>query len=187
MEFSDNYLKLITSEHRNKPKYISMVRAVLSHSTDIFSVGIEMDDSFDLDYASGHREDVLGEIVEASRHLGWQPELEISPILDNAAFRTLLKAKIAKNMWGGGIQDLTEVWKSLFEGSIAVRDNQDMLIDVSIVGSKLDRITRLMIMNGDILPKPQSVFVNFHISREKVFGYDIENDVIAGYDTGSWS
>ena len=22
-------------------------------------------------------------------------------------------------------------------------------------------------MNGDILPKPQSVFVNFHISREK--------------------
>lgn len=121
MEFVDNYLKLITGEHRDKPKYISMVRALLSHGSDIFSVGVELDDDFDLDYADGVQEDVLGDIVGTSRELGWQPEFNLNPILDNANFRTLLLAKISKNMWKGGIRDLATTWKLLFGNSILIQ------------------------------------------------------------------
>ena len=187
MEFVDNYMKLITGEHRDKPKYMAMVKALLSHSTDIFSVGIEIDDDFDLDFASGNQEDVLGEIVGEIRNLGWQPDLEISPILDNSAFRTLLKAKIAKNMWTGGIRDLAETWRMLFDSDITIRDNQDMTIDVSIVGDSLDAITKMLIKRGDLIPKPQSVLINYHLSQSKVFGYDTDDDVITGYDNGTWN
>lgn len=186
MEFVDNYLKLITGEHRDKPKYISMVRALLSHGSDIFSVGVELDDDFDLDYADGVQEDVLGDIVGTSRELGWQPEFNLNPILDNANFRTLLMAKISKNMWKGGIRDLATTWKLLFGNSILIEDNQDMTINVVIISNGIDKPTQMMIRNGDIIPKPQSVLVNAYFATSNVFGYDIENDVISGYDKGNW-
>lgn len=186
MEFVDNYLKLITGEHRDKPKYISMVRALLSHGSDIFSVGVELDDDFDLDYADGVQEDVLGDIVGTSRELGWQPEFNLNPILDNANFRTLLMAKISKNMWKGGIRDLATTWKLLFGNLILIEDNQDMTIDVVIISNGIDKLTQMMIRNGDIIPKPQSVLVNAYFANGNVFGYDIENDVISGYDKGIW-
>ena len=186
MEFVDNYLKLITGEHRDKPKYMSMVRALLSHSNEIFSLGVELDDDFDLDYADGVQEDVLGEIIGASRMLGYQPEFNLNPILDNANFRSLLMAKISKNMWKGGIQDLATTWKVLFGTPILIEDNQDMTIDVVIISNGLNKMTQLMIRNGDIIPKPQSVLVNAYFANDHVFGYDIENDVIAGYDKGTW-
>lgn len=187
MEFIDNYLKLITSEHRDKPKYMAMVKALLSHSTAVFSVGIELDDDFDLDLAAGNQEDVLGEIVGEIRNLGWQPDLGISPVLDNSAFRTLLKAKIAKNMWAGVVRDLADTWRALFDSGIVIRDNQDMTIDISIVGDSLDQITKMLILRGDLIPKPQSVLVNYHLSQNKVFGYDTDDDVITGYDDGYWN
>lgn len=186
MEFVDNYLKLITGEHRNKPKYMSMLRAVLSYSTDIFALGIDLDDYFDLDYANGVQEDVLGDIVGTSRILEWQPELKLSPVLDNANFRIVLMAKISKNMWKGGIQDLETTWKILFSTPILIEDNQDMTIDVVIISNGINKLTQLMIRNGDIIPKPQSVLVNAYFANNNVFGYDIENDVIAGYDKGNW-
>ena len=186
MEFVDNYLKLITGEHRDKPQYMSMVRALLSHSNEIFSLGVELDDDFDLDYADGVQEDVLGEIIGASRMLGYQPEFNLNPILDNANFRSLLMAKISKNMWKGGIQDLATTWKVLFGTPILIEDNQDMTIDVVIISNRLDKMTQQMIRNGDIIPKPQSVLVIAYSANDHVFGYDIENDVITGYDKGNW-
>lgn len=186
MEFVDNYLKLITGEHRDKPKYMSMIRAVLSHSTDIFALGIELDDDFDLDFATGVQEDVLGDIVGTSRTLDWQPELKLNPVLDNANFRILLMAKISKNIWKGGIQDLANTWNTLFSTPILIQDNQDMTIDVVIISSGFDKLIQLLIRNGDIIPKPQSVLVNAYFVNNRVFGYDLENDIIAGYDKGNW-
>ena len=129
---------------------------------------------------------MLGEIIGASRMLGYQPEFNLNPILDNANFRSLLMAKISKNMWKGGIQNLATTWKVLFGTPILIEDNQDMTIDVVIISNGLDKMTQLMIRNGDIIPKPQSVLVNAYFANDHVFGYDIENDVIAGYDKGNW-
>lgn len=185
MPLIDSYRDLITSQHRGHPNYMATVTALLTHSEDIFSLGIYLDDLFDLDEATGKQEDVLGVIVGASRILPFQPDQGLSPVLDNAAYRNLLKAKIAKNMWKGGIEDLKVIWETLFGQGIIIQDNQDMTIDVVVIGID-DFITQEMIRHGMIVPKPQSVGINYYFSQGPVFGYDMENDWIRGYDHAYW-
>lgn len=186
MAMIDSYLNLITSEHRDKPKYMAMVTALLQHSDDIFALGITIDDEFDVMLATGAQEDILGILTGVSRVLDFQPQKGISPVLDNAAFRTLIRAAIAKNMWKGGIMDLKEIWDVLFGDGIMVQDNQNMTIDVTVVGDSYDQISKNMIKNGYIVPKPQSVRMDTYFSEGPIFGYDMETKVIRGYDEARW-
>lgn len=181
----DAYKDLITSQHRGHPNYMGVISALLKHSEDIFSLGIYLDDYFDLDLATGAQEDVLGVIVGADRTLPFQPDRGLSPVLDNAAYRNLLKARIARNMWNGGVEDLKEIWRTLYGTGIIIQDNQDMTIDVVVIGLN-DQITANMIQKGMIVPKPQSVGVNYYFAQKAVFGYDMETDSIKGYDHADW-
>ncbi len=185
MALKDRYLNLISSQHRDKPKYMSMLSALLQTSEDIFSVGVYLDDEFDLDNAVGSQQDILGHIVGQERTLPFQPDKGLSPVLDNYAYRQLLKAKIAKNTWKGRVEDLKETWLNLFGKPIIIQDNQDMTIDVVVVGI-FDQIVKDMILNGLIVPKPQSVGVNYAFADEAVFGYDMETAAIKGYDHADW-
>lgn len=186
MALLDNYLKLITSQHRDKPKYMAMVMALLRPSDDIFALAATMDDEFDVMLATGIQEDIVGILVGANRTLDFQPDKGLSPILDNAAYRILLQAKIAQNMWKGGIMDLRDLWTTLFGEGIIIQDNQDMTIDVVVIGSSFDQIVRNMIQKGMIVPKPQSVKLTTYFSDQQVFGYDMETDTIRGYDEANW-
>lgn len=186
MALLDNYLKLITSQHRDKPKYMAMVTALLRPSDDIFALAATMDDEFDVMLATGIQEDIVGILVGANRTLDFQPDKGLSPILDNAAYHILLQAKIAQNMWKGGIMDLRDLWTTLFGEGIIIQDNQDMTIDVIVIGSSFDQIVRNMIQKGMIVPKPQSVKLTTYFSDQQVFGYDMETDTIRGYDEANW-
>lgn len=186
MALLDNYLKLITSQHRDKPKYMAMVMALLRPSDDIFALAATMDDEFDVMLATGIQEDIVGILVGANRTLDFQPDKGLSPILDNAAYRILLQAKIAQNMWKGGIMDLRDLWTTLFGEGIIIQDNQDMTIDVVVIGSSFDQIVRNMIQKGMIVPKPQSVKLTTYFSDQQVFGYDMETNTIRGYDEANW-
>lgn len=186
MSIASAYLDLITSQHRGKPKYEATVAALLKHTTDIYACAVYIDDYFDLEEASGKQENILGEIVGAKRTLPFQPDKELSPVLDDAAYRNLIKAKIAKNLWKGGIDDLSAIWLALFGQGIIIDDHQDMTINVTVIGIN-DQITQNMIKQGLIVPKPQSVGVNYFFSSKAVFGYDMENDLIRGYDHADWA
>ena len=142
MALLDNYLKLITSQHRDKPKYMEMVTALLRPSDDIFALSVTMDDEFDVMLATGKQEDILGVLVGANRELDFQPDKGLSPVLDNAAYRMLLQAKIAQNMWKGGIMDLKALWDVLFGEGIVIQDNQDMTIDVIVIGESFTQIVK---------------------------------------------
>lgn len=181
----DSYTGLITSQHQDKPRYMETVATLLKHSDDMFNLAIYLDDEFVVDEAVGNQEDVLGVIVDANRTLNFQPDKMLSPILDNQSYRNLIKAKIAQNMWKGGIADLKEVWDSLLGKGIIIQDNQDMTIDVVVIGFD-DELTKQMILNGLIVPKPQSVGVNFYFADDACFGYDVETAVIKGYDEADW-
>ena len=186
MALMDEYLGLVTSQHRVHEKFMRTVTALLTPSDDIFALAIELDDEFDIDYATGVQEDVLGEFVGAQRTLPYQPGKGVSPELDNAAYRKLLLAKIAKNQWKGGIYDIKELWNALFGKGIIIQDNQDMSIDVLAIGIN-DQITKEMVQQGLIVPKPQGVHVNYYFADRAVFGYDIETDTIKGYDHADWT
>ena len=185
MALIDAYLDLITSQHRVREKFMQTVTALLAQSDDIFALAIELDDEFDIDYATGVQEDILGEFVGAQRTLPYQPDKGLSPVLDNAAYRNLLRAQIAKNLWKGGIYDIKELWNTLFGKGIIIQDNQDMSIDVLAIGI-IDQITKEMVRQGLIVPKPQGVRVNYYFSDRAVFGYDLETDTIKGYDHADW-
>lgn len=185
MSLASAYLDLITSQHRGKPRYEATVAAVLKHTTDIYACAVYLDDYFDVDEAIGKQLDVLGEIVGAKRTLNFQPRGNLSPVLEDPAYRNLIKAKIAQNLWKGGIDDLYGTWLNLFGNGIVIEDKQDMTITVVVIGMD-DEITQEMIMEGLIVPKPQSVRVNFMFSSKPVFGYDMETDTIRGYDHADW-
>lgn len=187
MSLINNYLKLVTSEHRDKPKYTEMLTSLLQYSEDVFTLAVGVDDEFDVDLAIGAQEDILGVIVGSKRTLDFIPSKGLSSFLDNSVYRTLLRAKIAQNMWKGGILDLRDLWVTLFETSIVIRDNQDMTIDVTIINNMLDQLTKELIVNGLIVPKPQSVQMNILFADEAVFGYDMETNVIRGYDHARWA
>lgn len=155
-----HYLDLITSEHRDKPKYIAMVTALLQPSDDIFALGITIDDEFDVDLAVGKQEDTLGEIVDMDRTLPYQPISAPSAVMDNENYRAMIKAKIAKNMWRGGIEDMEDVWQALFGTRIAIQDNQDMTITVSL--NPYSGRLRENLLHELIIPKPQSVRVKYN-------------------------
>ena len=152
-----HYLDLITSEHRDKPKYIAMVTALLQPSDDIFALGLTIDD---VDLAVGKQEDTLGEIVDMDRTLPYQPISAPSAVMDNENYRAMIKAKIAKNMWRGGIEDMEDVWQALFGTRIAIQDNQDMTITVSL--NPYSGMLRENLLHELIIPKPQSVRVKYN-------------------------
>lgn len=186
MALMDEYLGLVTSQHRVRDKFMQTVKVLLTASDEIFALAVSMDDEFDIDHATGVQEDILGEFVGAERTLPYQPRKGISPELDNAAYRKLLLAKIAKNQWKGGIYDIKELWNALFGKGIIIQDNQDMSIDVLAIGIN-DQITKEMVQQGLIVPKPQGVRVNYYFADRAVFGYDIETDTIKGYDHADWT
>lgn len=185
MALIDAYLDLITSQHRVREKFMRTITALFTPSDDIFALAIELDDEFDIDHATGVQEDILGDFVGAQRTLPYQPDKGISPVLDNAAYRNLLRAQIAKNLWKGGIYDIKELWNTLFGKGIIIQDNQDMSIDVLSIGI-VDQITKEMVRQGVIVPKPQGVRVNYYFADRAVFGYDLETDTIKGYDHADW-
>lgn len=156
----EHYLNLITSEYRDKPKYIAMLTALLQPSDDIFSLGVTIGDEFDADLAVGKQEDVLGDVVKMDRTLPYQPISAPSPVMDNESYRALIKAQIAKNLWKGGIEDMEEVWQTLFGTRIAIQDNQDMTITVSL--NPYSGMLRENLLHELIVPRPQSVRVKYN-------------------------
>lgn len=165
MSLLSSYQDLITSEHKDKPKYMATVTALLRHSTDIYETAVYMDDYFDLDESEGRQEDILGILVGADREVSYQPDHADSSILNDEMYRVLIKSKIAKNAWKGGIEDLQEIWRVLFGQPLKIIDNQDMTIDVDVagfsIGSPNDAAIKEMIQHGLIVPKPQSVRLSF--------------------------
>lgn len=162
---SEAYLNLITSQHRDKTRYMSIVAAFLGHTDDIFSAGIYLDDEFDLEIARGKQEDTLGMFVGEDRTLDFIPQSGESPVLDNESYRVLLKSRIIKNLWKGGIEDLQDSWEELFNDRIKIRDNQDMTIDI-LVKDPFDNRLNEAIARGKVFPKPQSVLVTYIFERE---------------------
>lgn len=118
--------------------------------------------------------------------------------LDDKAYRILLKAKIAANHWDGTLIYARAVMASLLTANlIYMQDNQDMSITVGVVGPTLDALLRSLLVGGYLELKPEGVRVDGYLipspdedgiidPAARLFGFDAEGDIIAGFDAGSW-
>ncbi|NTG86216.1 DUF2612 domain-containing protein [Agrobacterium rhizogenes] len=70
-----------------------------------------------------------------------------------------------------------------------VLDNGDMTMTVGVAG-QIPSLLFLAILELGLLPiKPAAVRVNYEITsvnNSPVFGFDVQNEYIAGFDTGAW-
>jgi hypothetical protein len=194
------YTALLTSQYRNSPKLNALLYLLLKKFDDVSQCLVQMDAALDLDNASGAQLDVLGTVPGASRTLPFQPSFGVSPVLDDSTYRTYIKAKIAQNQWDGTINSLFNIWRSLFPTtSIIIADNQNMtatlfiggvastiLLDM-IAGYAVNGASSGTVQGGLIVPRPEGVQYSWILGGLPVFGFDLDNAFIAGFDVGHWS
>jgi hypothetical protein len=210
-----DYLNLITSAFRQKPKYLATVTLDVTVQLRVQELLQSMIAKFDVDVAVGSQLDTIGKWVGITRNVSipisgvyftwdadytlgwdfgtWQPNLAPASIttLPDDAYRTLIKAKIAANQWDGTTDGAYRIWESVFTTvTILIQDHQDMSYDLALVGGIVDSLTLALLTGGYIPLKPEGVRVNTYfvpVDTGPVFGWDVESPYLGGWDEASWA
>ena len=111
--------------------------------------------------------------------------------LDDDTYRLLIRAKIGANRWDGTLDSSAAILASIFgsDTQIFIQDNGDMTITIGIAGVLPNALFLALLVGGYIPIKPSTVAVNYMATSESgspIFGFDVQNQYIAGFDTGAW-
>jgi len=216
MALASDYTSLITSEHVSKPKFAAMVAAVAQCFADQINVMQSIPAVFDLDTAVGAQLDAVGLWVGIRRQIStplqnvyfsidaaglgfdqgsWQGPFDPSnglTSLDDNTYRILIRAKIAANSWDGTIPAAAAAYAGLFGDSgsyIFLQDNQDMTMIVGVSGA-IPSAVIISLLTGGYLPlRPEGVLATYLVpssNNTSLFGFDVSNKFVAGFDSGSW-
>ncbi|MCA8113926.1 DUF2612 domain-containing protein [Burkholderia cepacia] len=211
------YTALITSEHSDKPRFMATVESLVQPLVDQMSVLQSMPGRFDLDNAVGVQLDDVGLWVGVSRKirtpltgvyfsfdiagLGFDQGTWKGPfdpdsgltVLDDDTYRLVIRAKIGANHWDGTLEQSAAILNSIFDADthVFIEDHQDMSMTISIAG-KVPPATFLALLSGGYIPlKPEGVRVNYTVvttvDGSPLFGFDMSNQLVAGFDVGAWS
>ncbi len=116
-------------------------------------------------------------------------------------YRILLKATVAANYWDGTIPGAYNAWNTLFAGTgfnILIQDYENMQMAIALIGQQPDTITRALFTTGELDLKPAGVTL-YHILPTvypagvvdgvvgtPLFGFDVDNENVGGFDHGAW-
>lgn len=180
------YTDLITSEHNKRPNFVAVVQALTQPLADCTQALEALPVAFSLDNAVGVQLDAVGRWVGLSRVItvpldqpffswdtpgkGWNQAPWKRPYtsdvgmssLDDDAYRTALKAKVAKNYWQGTNEELEAILADalLDLGVILVPvDHMDMTVTIHIQGELSPQMLQ-MVERGFITPKAMGVRIN---------------------------
>ncbi|MBC8947235.1 DUF2612 domain-containing protein [Xenorhabdus indica] len=211
-----DYLKLITPQHRDSPKFVAHVDLITRLLSDITQSTLQLNEAFSLDKAVGVQLDAVGEWIGLSRYVktpivgvyfsldteavgfdqgSWKRKYDSDSgftELDDETYRTLLRVKIEANHWDGSGEMLESIYQRILPDSkttLFFVDNQNMTMDVFMTGGVIPEVIKAVIRQGYLNIKPEAVRVNNYINSAHcgLFGFDIQHDVIAGFDTGGWA
>ncbi|WP_281659630.1 DUF2612 domain-containing protein [Microvirgula aerodenitrificans] len=211
----DDYTGLISGYHRGRPRFTAMVAAVSAAFVDQTNTAALMKEIFDLDKAVGDQLDAVGVRVGIYRRvntplagvyfsfdvdgLGFDQGVWKGPfdpdsgvtILDDETYRLLIRAKIGANQWDGTVENSRRILELIFNGAshVYVQDNQDMTMTIGVSGQPPSALFMALLTGGYIPVKPEGVRVDYYIASSEdgpIFGFDMENEYVAGFDTGSW-
>ena len=218
MAQASDYTNLITSEHAGKPNFSAMVSAVAGAIAAVTNVHNAIPAAFDIDFAVGTQLDVIGKWVGLSRFVNtplagvyfsfdtvglgfdqgsWQgpfdPTQGITQ-LDDATYRTMLRAKIGANSWDSTLGSFQRIMSGVFTpygATIFATDNQDMTMTVNIVGPTPPAVVIALLKGGYLALKPEGVHITGYnvpsVPNAPFFGFDVQNQYVAGFDTGAWA
>lgn len=211
-----DYTGLVTSAHNQKPRFMATLAALAQPMVDLTALLESMPGKFDLDTAVGEQLDAVGRWVGISRNVpvtlndvyfsldieglgfdqgSWKgrfdPDTGLTR-LDDETYRLVIRAKIGANHWDGTLESTRDILNTIFRGGtyVFVQDNQDMTMTVGIAGIIPSAVFLALLSNGFIPLKPEGVRIRFTIvtshNGSPLFGMDVNNDLIAGFDTGAW-
>lgn len=212
-----SYLSRITSQYSQKPKFMTMVQNVIQPFADIIAVMESIPGLFDLDKAIGSQLDTVGQWVGVTRNiavpltnvyftldnpaLGFDSGTWFSTFnpssgvvnLDDNAYRTLIRARIANNQWDGTIPGAYAVWNAVFAGTgigVLIQDLENMHMVMALTGPVPDAVTTALFKGGYLNIKPATVHIDAYMTpsvpNTPYFGFDMNNSSISGFDTGAW-
>lgn len=195
---ASEYLALITSEHRDKPRYAALISLYGQFFADTRNVLDSMTAAFDVATAVGQQLDYLAAWVGASRTITVEPS-EAYPAasayqfdLSDDQLRRLVQARGLANRWDGTPEMVVDIL-ALFYGpsgtAAAILDNQDMSISLILAGTR-PPAEEAAILAQMILPlKPAGVRIkdtSVAPTGGPLFGLDYANAFINGPDYGSF-
>lgn len=122
----------------------------------------------------------------------FQPTTEFV-LLSDDQYRLLLRARIANNNWDGTIPGAYNIWNTVFAGTgygILIFEPSVMHIAFALTGNIPDAVTLALFTGGHLSIKPAGVQIDGYatptVSDTPYFGFDVQNDNLAGFDTGAW-
>ncbi len=183
---TDDYIALITNEHRGRPNYAAALRAILDPIAGTVAVATMLQTLFDIDTATGNALDAVGQWIGVTRTLSvplsnvyfsfneaglgfnqgtWFTSGE--PVgslvqLPDQQYRLLLKARALNNHWDGSLQGAFDILTALFALSDNIGyiiDNGDLTMYLGIVGKPLDAITEAIFAAGLLDVRPAGVSI----------------------------
>ncbi|VVD29149.1 DUF2612 domain-containing protein [Paraburkholderia dioscoreae] len=211
-----DYTDLVTSEHADKPKFMATIEALTSCFVDLRNFQQSVPEAFDLDDAVGVQLDAVGLWVGIGRQVAtpltgvyfsldvsglgfdqgvWQGPFDPSTgltTLDDETYRMLIRARIGANHWDGTAETSVAILRSIFDTSsrVFIQDHDDMSISICIAGSPPNALSLALLKGGYIPLKPETVRVNTVVvttlTGAPLFGFDMDNDLVAGFETGAW-
>ncbi len=187
MAHLQDYLALIPSANRDKPKFRAVIEALAQPFVDLHNALASIPAAFDVDQAIGVQLDQVGRWAGLSREvlipltgiyftldeetLGFDQGVWKQPFdptegvtrLDDDTYRLLLKTKIRANHWDGAPDSMAEMLNAIFgEGThVFVQDNGDMSITVGIAGQIPHAAFLSLLTRGDLALKPEGVRVAY--------------------------
>lgn len=215
MAILSDYLALITTEHSSRPKFMAMLAAVIGPMIEVMNASAQLPADFDLDQAIGAQLDVIGLWVGIGRRVNtplvgvyfsldtagvefdqgvWKGKFDPDSgvvELDDDTYRILIRAKIGANRWDGTLSGSKAILDLVFSGDthVFLQDNQDMSMTIGVSGEMPSAISLALLTGGYIPIKPEGVRVDYYIVTSvdgPLFGFDVSNEYISGFDEGSW-
>lgn len=210
------YLSLITSEHRVRPHFAEVVKALTDPLIAVQGVVGRLQVLYDLDTSVGVQLDAVGRWVGVSRNLsipipgvyfswddadadGWDSGTWQGPndptaglvSLPDEYYRTLLRARIAANHWNGSLPDAGRVFDSVLGPtlSVVIVDNQDMSISIAIVGTGLTAVQQALVTGGYLPLKAEGVRIAEYFlpsTGGRMFAWDSDGPALGGWDEAAW-
>jgi hypothetical protein len=211
---TDDYVKLITSEHADKPNFTAVIRAMTSGFVDANNLALNLPSVFSLDNAVGAQLDAIGLWVGVSRQVllpiagvyftwdgtaanGWDVGAWLDPNqaygfqkLDDRSFRTMIRAKIAANYWDGTIADLYACYDYVFGPNVVfIQDNMDMSCTIIYDSTQMDAISIALLTGGYLKLKTDGVrFTYVAAPSSALFAWDANLPKFQGWTgTSVWA
>lgn len=209
------YKDLVTSEHVSRPNFMAMVAATsqpFAEQTVLYQI---IPFLYDVDIAVGNQLDIVGQWVGVSRNLqiplagvyfsldtagsGFDQGVWLGPFdpvtglvkLPDEHYRIVIKARIINNSWNGSKEVADALLAYLFTSDsyyAFTQDNGNLSMFIGLAGSVTDSLSQVLLSQGFLDIKPAGVQATYMIpsSAGPIFGFDLENKYVGGFDVGSW-